>query len=138
MTSSHAAKSFLYVAADDQFYQVGNTQLDPPTTLTPGSNATAKSVADVLSQLNSDLADKLDFTQYTPTSDSLPSAYALGLTFMSNGSTDAGYPERYSMGITIKYSSARIAQLWFGRSGKVYYRYSDSESSWLTTWAALN
>ena len=56
MASSHAAKSFLYVAADDQFYQVGSSTLSVGATLTPGTNATAKSVADVLSQLNSDIA----------------------------------------------------------------------------------
>lgn len=55
MASSHAAKSFLYVAADDQFYQVGSSALSVGATLTPGTNATAKSVADVLSALNSDL-----------------------------------------------------------------------------------
>ena len=56
MASSHAAKSFLYVAADDQFYQVGSSTLSQGATLTPGTNATAKSVADVLSALNSDLS----------------------------------------------------------------------------------
>lgn len=57
MASSHAAKSFLYVAADDQFYQVGSSTLSAGATLTPGTNATAKSVADVLSALNSDLTN---------------------------------------------------------------------------------
>ena len=57
MTSNHAAGSFLFVAADDQFYQVGSSQLSSGATLTPGSNATAKSVADVLSSLNSNIAN---------------------------------------------------------------------------------
>ena len=65
MASSHAAKSFLYVAADDQFYQVGSSTLSVGATLTPGTNATAKSVADVLSQLNSDLTSKLKGTNGT-------------------------------------------------------------------------
>lgn len=57
MAASHSAGSFLYVAADDQFYQVGSSTLSVGATLTPGTNATAKSVADVLSALNSDLTN---------------------------------------------------------------------------------
>lgn len=68
MASSHAAKSFLYVAADDQFYQVGSSTLSQGATLTPGTNATAKSVADVLSALNSDLTNKTTLTNIGSTS----------------------------------------------------------------------
>jgi hypothetical protein len=57
MAASHAAGSFLYVAADDQFYQVGSSTLSQGATLTPGTNATAKSVSDVLASLNSHLVD---------------------------------------------------------------------------------
>jgi hypothetical protein len=60
MAASHAAGSFLYVAEDDQFYQVGSSALSVGATLTPGTNATAKSVADVLSALTSELTNKLD------------------------------------------------------------------------------
>ena len=67
MTSNHAAGSFLFVAADDQFYQVGSSQLSSGATLTPGSNATAKSVADVLSSLNSNIATKAPLTAATYT-----------------------------------------------------------------------
>ena len=58
MASQHAAGSFLFVAADDQFYQVGSTALTVGATLTPGTNATARSIADVLTSLNSDLTNK--------------------------------------------------------------------------------
>jgi hypothetical protein len=57
MAASHAAGSFLFVAADDQFYQVGSSTLSQGATLTPGTNATAKSVSDVLAALNSHLVD---------------------------------------------------------------------------------
>lgn len=63
MTSAHAAKSFLYVAADDQFYQVGSSALSVGATLTPGTNATAKSISDVLATLNSDLASKANVSE---------------------------------------------------------------------------
>jgi hypothetical protein len=56
MAASHSAGSFLFVAADDQFYQVGSSTLSQGATLTPGTNATAKSVSDVLASLNSHLA----------------------------------------------------------------------------------
>lgn len=60
MTATRSAGSFLFVAADDQFYQVGSSAISSGATLTPGTNATAKSVADVLSALNSDLTNKLN------------------------------------------------------------------------------
>jgi hypothetical protein len=56
MATTHAAGSYVYVAADDQFYQVGSTQIAQGGTLTPGTNATAKSVAEVLSALNGSVA----------------------------------------------------------------------------------
>ena len=55
MSTLRAANSYLYVAIDDQFYQVGSSDIPANGTLTPGTNATAKSVAEVLSALNSDL-----------------------------------------------------------------------------------
>ena len=58
MAAAHSAGSFLYVATDDQFYQVGSSALSVGATLTPGTNATAKSVADVLSALNSQLTNE--------------------------------------------------------------------------------
>ena len=58
MSTLRAANSYLYVAIDDQFYQVGSSDIPENGTLTPGTNATAKSVAEVLSALNSDLANK--------------------------------------------------------------------------------
>ena len=65
MAASHAAGSFLFVAADDQFYQVGSSTLSQGATLTPGTNATAKSVSDVLSSLNSQLTSMITKKSYT-------------------------------------------------------------------------
>lgn len=55
MTSSHAAGSYVYVAADDQRYQVGENALNAGSTLTPGTNATARKVDQDVEQLNSDI-----------------------------------------------------------------------------------
>ena len=65
MTAAHAANSFLYVVSDDQFYQVGSTALSVGATLTPGTNADAKTIAEVLEALNSDLTPEV--LSITPT-----------------------------------------------------------------------
>ena len=88
MTFSHAAGSFLFVVADDQFYQVGSTQLDPPATLTPGTNATAKSIADVLGQLNSQLTNK---ESYSFVDVSACSSYAAIVDAMQTAKTNEAY-----------------------------------------------
>lgn len=64
MTASHAAGSFLYVAADDQFYQVRSTALSVGATLTPGSNADARTVGEVLATLNSELTNMIQHTSF--------------------------------------------------------------------------
>lgn len=58
MTAQRVAGSFVFVKADDQIYEIGTT-IDPNGTLTPGTNATARSVGEVLARLNSDLAPYL-------------------------------------------------------------------------------
>ena len=57
MTAQRVAGSYVFVKADDQLYEV-TTTINASETLTPGTNATARSVGYVLAQLNSDLASK--------------------------------------------------------------------------------
>ena len=54
---AHAAGSYVYIVEDDQLYQVGSTALAINDTLTPGTNATAVKVTDILGQLNSELTN---------------------------------------------------------------------------------
>ena len=54
MTSQRVAGTYVFVKADDQLYEI-TTTINASGTLTPGTNATARSVGDVLSQLNSDI-----------------------------------------------------------------------------------
>ena len=54
--AAHAAGSYVYIIEDDQLYQVGSTALAINDTLTPGTNATAVNITDILSTLNSDIA----------------------------------------------------------------------------------
>lgn len=56
MTAQRVEGSYVFVKADDQLYEV-TTTIDANGTLTPGTNATARSVGYVLAQLNSDLVD---------------------------------------------------------------------------------
>ena len=67
MHNAHAANSYLYVVEDDQLYQVGSTALAINDTLTPGTNATAVKVTDILGQLNSDIATLITVKSYTVT-----------------------------------------------------------------------
>ena len=62
MTAQRVAGSYVFVKADDQLYEV-TTTINASGTLTPGTNATARSVGYVLEQLNSDIASQaLTFT----------------------------------------------------------------------------
>jgi hypothetical protein len=54
MSTQRTAGSYVYVAADDTIYKITST-IAASGTLTPGTNATAVKVGDVLTQLNSDL-----------------------------------------------------------------------------------
>lgn len=69
-----------------------------------------------------------------PINESLPAEYEDGMTLIQTGSTNKGFPETYSFGITLRYGSnvGRTMQIWFGYSGKLYYRFGSS-SSW-TAW----
>ena len=55
MSAQRIAGSFVYVVADDQLYKITTTITAPGGTLTPGTNATAVPVGDVLTQLSSDV-----------------------------------------------------------------------------------
>ena len=63
--SSHSAGSYVYIVEDDQLYQVGATAIPINGDLTPGTNATAVKITDILSALNSDIAvQTLTFSNY--------------------------------------------------------------------------
>lgn len=118
-------------------------------TIVVGTNVEPTSVLDLLGDvntaigtLNSELDNRLTIQQNLtdgslPQNSSLASEYSDGLTFMIVGSNAYGFPENYSFGIMLRgmANMARNAQLWFGRSGKMYYRYSDV-STW-TAWVQL-
>lgn len=102
---------------------------------TTNIQALVSKISDDTVELSSDLASKLDvYTDSDATSSSLPDIYNLGFTWIAYGSDAHGFPENYSFGITLKFSSARTMQFWFGRSGKLYYRFSDGAAwtNWLT------
>ena len=79
MTSQRVAGTYVFVKADDQLYEI-TTTINASGTLTPGTNATARSVGDVLSQLNSDLASMLK-SKYVEITD---------LTFTAGSNIDLG------------------------------------------------
>ena len=139
MSAQRTAGSYVFVVADKKTYYIDST-IAASGTLTPGTNATEVTTFGEIATLNSDIATKLDIYSTlsdgttSPINSSAPSDYRIGFTWMACGSNSQGFPENYSFGITMKYSSARHAQLWFGRTGKMYYRYSDGNewTAWLT------
>ena len=58
MTTTRSAGSYVYVSSDDQFYLI-TTTISANGTLIPGTNATAKTVGDVLQTLNSQLTTEV-------------------------------------------------------------------------------
>lgn len=133
MASSHAAKSFLYVAADDQFYQVGSSTLSAGATLTPGTNATAKSVADVLSALNSDLSNKQDVFSKTGTND-LNDYTTEGRFFFGNFGIISNAPSGLGNGhlgaLCVFVTSVIIVQMLFSPSTNTLYIRMKEGSTW--------
>ena len=73
MGTQHVAGEFVFVDSDNQLYEITST-INSGGTLTPGTNATARSVGDVLSQLNSDLVKYVDITFDDPSLTQYPNA----------------------------------------------------------------
>ena len=65
MTSAHAAHTHVYVANDDQRYLIGDTALGQGATLTPGTNANARTVDQDIEALTSDLTSLLALQVFT-------------------------------------------------------------------------
>lgn len=61
MSTQRTAGSYVYVAADDVTYKI-TTTIAASGTLTPGTNATAVNVGDVLSSIISELTDYVEYT----------------------------------------------------------------------------
>lgn len=128
MSTLRAANSYVYVAIDDQFYQVGSSDIPANGTLTPGTNATAKSVAEVLSALNSDIANKSNLVPVLIGNDTAiktyADSYASGnkVEWASYYSNNADAPSAYDGYVQIIHTSSSFKMVTaYSRDGKIYH-----------------
>lgn len=149
MSAQRTTGSYVFVVADKKTYYIDST-IAASGTLTPGTNATEATTFGEIASLTSDLTSQASdiLTKLTcryalangnaPTNTSLPNEYAQGLTMINAGSDARGFPENYSFGATLKFDdvSNRCAQLWFGRSGALYFRCDNSSNVW-TAWKTI-
>ena len=145
MGTQHVAGEFVFVESDNQLYEITST-INSGGTLTPGTNATACSIGDVLRQLNSDIATQLgsNLVQSNLMYERILSGdintynYAEGISvqYVGSGVTNAASGDPHMM-FTIYHGAGFIAQFVFVGARTHIFARIYSSGTW-GSWLQLN